>query len=66
MNISSGDSPLKDLTASEDIDVLQLSGCGKGLDDIACASQINDRTVANICLLECADVIAANWGVVTK
>ena len=46
MNIRSGDHPLKDLTARE-IDVLQLLGCGKGLDEIASALQISYRTVAN-------------------
>ena len=46
MNIRSGDHPLKDLTARE-IDVLQLLGCGKGLDEIANALQISYRTVAN-------------------
>lgn len=46
MNIRSGDHPLKDLTSRE-IDVLQLLGCGKGLDEIADALQISYRTVAN-------------------
>jgi two-component system, NarL family, invasion response regulator UvrY len=46
MNIRSGDHPLKELTARE-IDVLQLLGCGKGLDEIANALQISYRTVAN-------------------
>ena len=46
MNIRSGDHPLKDLTSRE-IDVLQLLGCGKGLDEIANALQISYRTVAN-------------------
>ena len=46
MNIRSGEHPLKDLTSRE-IDVLQLLGCGKGLEEIANALQISYRTVAN-------------------
>ena len=46
MNIRAGDHPLKDLTARE-IDVLQLLGSGKGLEEIANALQISYRTVAN-------------------
>lgn len=46
MNLRPGDHLLKDLTARE-IDVLQLLGCGKGLEEIAGVLQISYRTVAN-------------------